>query len=118
MQNGGHICGYLLKKEQQDAVLDALSTLCGDAEKPMLFAVGDGNHSLASAKAHWENIRENLSDEEKLSHPARYALAEIVNLYDESLQFEPIHRVVFDVDAEKIGICAFQKRKKHTRAPF
>ncbi|HRR89342.1 MAG TPA: DUF1015 family protein, partial [Eubacteriales bacterium] len=60
-----------------------------------LFAVGDGNHSLVTAKKHWESIREGLSEEERLNHPARYALAEIENLWSPAIKFEPIHRIIF-----------------------
>ena len=62
------------------------------------FAVGDGNHSLATAKTHWNNVKKNLTEEEKENHPARFALCEIVNVYDEGIYFEPIHRYVFGVD--------------------
>jgi hypothetical protein len=62
---------------------------------PLLFAVGDGNHSLATAKAIWEEIKAAHAGESGLmSHPARYAIAELVNVYDEGLPFHPIHRVV------------------------
>ena len=68
----------------------------------LLFAVGDGNHSLATAKACWENIKKILSPEEIANHPARYALVEIVNVHDSGLVFEPIHRVVFNVDSNHL----------------
>ena len=67
-----------------------------------MLAVGDGNHSLATAKTIYEQLKQNLSKEEYLKHPARYALVEIVNLHSESLEFEPIHRVVFNVLEEDI----------------
>ena len=70
-------------------------------EDGFLFAVGDGNHSLATAKTHWEKIAENLSEEEKKTHPARYALAEFVNVYDEGITFHPIFRYVKGVDPAK-----------------
>ena len=99
MEGGGHAKAWLVPADLQAGASAALEKLAD--EQPLLFAVGDGNHSLASAKAHWENIRAGLSDEEKLTHPARYALAEIVNIHDKGLDFEPIHRVVFDVSAEE-----------------
>ncbi len=68
----------------------------------LLFAVGDGNHSLATAKACWENIKKTSSPEEIANHPARYALVEIVNVHDSGLVFEPIHRVVFNVDSNNL----------------
>lgn len=68
----------------------------------LLFAVGDGNHSLATAKSCWENLKKTLTTEELKDHPARYALVEIVNLHDDGLVFEPIHRVVFNVNHEQL----------------
>ncbi|MBQ3102903.1 MAG: DUF1015 domain-containing protein [Oscillospiraceae bacterium] len=112
MQNGGHIKGYKLSAAQIDAVADALEGLTTDEAMkakynvsgvaPLLFAVGDGNHSLATAKACYEEQKKGLTPEEYLKLPARYALVEVVNNHDDALQFEPIHRVVFDVDAEKM----------------
>ena len=61
----------------------------------MLFAMGDGNHSFATAKAHWERIKSQLSPAERQTHPARFAMCELVNLHDPGLGFEAIHRVVF-----------------------
>ncbi len=68
----------------------------------LLFAVGDGNHSLATAKECYERIKKDLPPREALTHPARYALAEVVNLHDDALDFEPIHRVVFDIDPNEL----------------
>ena len=108
MLGGGHIRGSFLTKEEQSAVIAALDALVtpegmaaryGDASlAPLLFAVGDGNHSLASAKAAYEEIKSAIGAEAAAAHPARYALAEIVNLHDGALSFEPIYRVVFHVD--------------------
>jgi hypothetical protein len=110
MMKGGHIRGYKVEDgETVSGILSALEKLADpgifrskygvDEHKGvLLFAVGDGNHSLASAKGHWENVRKTLSAEEQEYHPARFALVEIVNVHDEGLQFEPIHRVVFNVD--------------------
>lgn len=96
MEGGGHARGCLLTKDQMDAAQKALEVL---AESPLLFAVGDGNHSLASAKAHYEEEKAKGLASSELS---RYALVEIVNLYDDALEFEPIHRVLFDIDPEDI----------------
>ena len=63
-----------------------------------MFIVGDGNHSLATAKAHWENVKKTLSKEQQEKHPARYALVEANNIFDEGINFEPIHRIVFNCD--------------------
>jgi hypothetical protein len=98
---GGHITGY--KIENANEVIDAFYGLIspdvlgqkyGTAAEKLLFAVGDGNHSLATAKTCWENIKGTLSYDERQTHPARYALCEVVNIYDPALKFEPIHRLV------------------------
>ena len=111
MENGGHIKGFKLSAAQIDAVADALTGLTTDEAMkskygvsgvaPLLFAVGDGNHSLATAKACYEEQKKGKTPEEYLALPARYALVEVVNNHDDALQFEPIHRVLFGVDHEK-----------------
>jgi hypothetical protein len=63
--------------------------------------MGDGNHSLATAKSCWEDIKKNLTDDEMENHPARYALAEVMNIFDPGLVFEPIHRVMFNLERER-----------------
>ena len=91
MQGGGHINGYFLPDKAIAAVQAALESLIEGKDDPLLFAVGDGNHSLATAKECY-----NLS-----RHPlARYALVEVVNIHDESIAFEPIYRVLFGVDQD------------------
>ncbi len=114
MLGGGHIKGRFLSKDNIDALSSALDALItpsqmqaryGDASlAPLLFAVGDGNHSLASAKAAYEEIKASLGAEKAASHPARYALCEIVNIHDEALKFEPIYRVMFGVDLQDVII--------------
>lgn len=112
MENGGRITGSLLSKYQAKKIQEALAEL-GDPQrfeefyhapgKPVLtYAMGDGNHSLATAKACWEKLKPTLSPQEQETHPARYALVELVNLHDDSLEFEPIHRVVFGVEPKKL----------------
>ena len=95
----GEIEGYFVPEEALCAFAEALEALYekkkAQAEHPILFAMGDGNHSLATAKAHWEQLKGTLSEEEQKNHPARYALCEIVNIHDEGICFEPIHRAVF-----------------------
>ena len=108
MENGGHLTGYKLSEAQIDAVADALEALCTDEAMktkynvtgvaPLLFAVGDGNHSLATSKACYEEQKKGLSEAEWKKLPARYALVEVVNNHDDALKFEPIHRVLFGVD--------------------
>ena len=99
MQNGGHLRGFAVECEtEKTALATALNALCEKANG-FLYAVGDGNHSLATAKICWENLKSTLSPDEQATHPARYALVELENLHDAAILFEPIHRVVFHVDA-------------------
>jgi len=91
---GGHVKGYFI--EDSDKVANDLFSLISD--DGLVFVVGDGNHSLATAKAHWDNVKQTLTEEEQKNHPARFALCEVVNVYDEGIQFEPIHRIVKGVD--------------------
>lgn len=93
-QRGGHIKGYLVKNTKQ--VIDQFNKLYEKNNNGLMFVVGDGNHSLATAKAHWENVKHSLSEEERQNHPARFALVEANNIYDEGIIFEPIHRVLFN----------------------
>ena len=100
MEGGGHAKAWLVPEDLKAGAVKALEALA-DAQ-PLLFAVGDGNHSLASAKALYEEEKEKYGPGSEDKLPSRYALVEIVNLYDDALEFEPIHRVLFDVDAEAL----------------
>jgi uncharacterized protein (DUF1015 family) len=100
MQSSGHISGYLIDNEAQDSINNALSEIISD--DGMLFAVGDGNHSLATAKEFYEQLKKANPDKDMSNHPARYALAEIVNLHSDALKFEAIYRLVYDVDCDKL----------------
>ena len=95
MMGGGHLAGWAVDSaaalEQVDRAMNALMDT--KEEHPLLLA-GDGNHSLATAKAYWNEIREGLSEAERENHPARFALCEIVNIHDEALLFEPIYRIL------------------------
>ena len=104
MLGGGHVSGWLVDDPNDiTAVLNALQALTDPAafsarygdHAPLLFAMGDGNHSLATAKANWEQIKATLSEAEQKTHPARWALVEVENVHDDGIVFEPIHRVVF-----------------------
>lgn len=109
---GGHLKGWKLSDAQTDVVADALEGLTASEQMerkygmkfaaPLLFAVGDGNHSLATAKTCYENLKKVTPESEWATLPARYALVEVVNNHDDALQFEPIHRVVFGVEPEKM----------------
>ena len=122
MMNGGHITGRVLTDEVCTRVTDGLEKLSSEfmskynmLEAPeLIFAVGDGNHSLATAKTCWENIKKTLTPEEAENHPARFALCEIVNLHDDALEFEPIHRVMFGVDETKL----FEEMNKFYKISF
>ena len=112
MQDSGSLEGILCDDSEARRILAALDELADPeafnarydltGKAPLLFAVGDGNHSLATAKTCYENLKKVLPPEEARVHPARYALVEVVNLHDASLEFEPIHRVVFGVDEKKL----------------
>ncbi len=102
MLDSGHLTGYAVDAQQEERVIQALRALADPGafaakygvsrDQPvLLFAMGDGNHSLATAKAIWEKIKPEVG----MDHPARYALVEIENVHDEGLEFEPIHRVLF-----------------------
>lgn len=119
MEQGGHITGWLVQGEAADAFNSALTlyTQTYESKYPdlsgakVLLAVGDGNHSLATAKSCYEDLKAQNPGVDMSNHPARYALVELENIHDPSLGFEPIHRVVFDVDREKLmtdlkAICA------------
>ena len=102
MLDSGHLAGYAVNEALEATVIEALRGLASpetfaakygiSQDQPvLLFAMGDGNHSLATAKAIWEKIKSEVG----MDHPARYALVEIENVHDEGLEFEPIHRVLF-----------------------
>lgn len=101
MKDGGHISGSFIDEKELGGMKEALSALYDKAVKKygngnVIFqAMGDGNHSLATAKTNWENLKKSLSPEEIENHPARYALCEIENIHDDGIVFEPIHRVIF-----------------------
>ena len=106
MEGGGHITGRLVSgeyltcfTEKMEVYGDFIVHKYRDSKKiPMMFAVADGNHSLATAKACYEDIKLKNPGMDLLNHPARYALVEVVNIHDEAQKFEPIHRIVKNVD--------------------
>jgi hypothetical protein len=130
MQGGGSIKGWVV--DQAPLIEQVCSSLArlgdpaafrdryglGDGYEVLLFAVGDGNHSLATAKACWDKLKSTLTPEEAESHPARFALVEVVNLHDDGLVFEPINRLLFNVDAGKflesfVGYCSSMGSKAY-----
>ena len=110
MEGGGRIRGWLVADEDARAFDAALTEYCAHvAEKyeglpgvPMVFAVGDGNHSLATAKSCYEELKAAHPGEDLSRHPARYALVELENIHDEAQVFEPIHRVIVNTEPEKL----------------
>jgi len=99
MLGGGHVAGWAVEGDAVKGVFEAIDALNAAADG-FLYAAGDGNHSLAAAKQCWLDIRKDLTEEQRMSHPARFALVELVNLSCPALIFEAIHRVLFNVDAE------------------
>lgn len=112
MKNGGHISGYIVDEKSQENIISALEKL-GDIDSfnakygldekyPLVYAMGDGNHSLATAKEYYEEQKRLDPNKDMTNAPCRYALVEIVNLHSPALKFEAIHRIVTDVDVEKL----------------
>ena len=114
MLGGGHLRGWAV---EDPALIDQINAALADladkkkfaarwpraaGEPPMVLAVGDGNHSLATAKQCYENLKKVTPEDQWAGLPARYALVEVVNNHDDALQFEPIHRVLFGVEPEQV----------------
>ena len=137
MLGGGHIAGWAVEDPALLARIDAALQGLGSQEafdakypeargaKPLTLAVGDGNHSLASAKAYWEELKPTLTPEQRETHPARWCLAEVCNVHSPAIEIEPIHRVLFNVDcgavllalitwsdANMAGICFGSSKKQ------
>jgi len=107
MLGSGHLAGYAVTEELENQVIESLRVLAkhenfinkynlNEDASVLLFAMGDGNHSMAAAKEYWEQIKSQVG----MNHPARYALVEIENVHDEALEFEPIHRILFNVNKD------------------
>lgn len=119
MEDGGHITGWLVSGEDAKAFdhafaaysetyRDKYADLAGES---VLLAVGDGNHSLATAKSCYEDLKASDPNADYSAHPARYALVELENIHDPSQVFEPIHRILTEVDSDKLladleSVCA------------
>lgn len=110
MLGSGHLTGYAVNTVHENQVIEALRELANpetfaakyglDATQPvLLFAMGDGNHSLATAKAIWEKMKLEVG----MDHPSRYALVEIENIHDQGLEFEPIYRVLFGLKKDLVA---------------
>ena len=109
MLGGGRLSGYAVTGEAAAETAKRAADLQARAKGGLFLAAGDGNHSLATAKACWDAVKEGLTEAERAAHPARYALVEVVNLHSPALVFEPIHRVVFGARADELvaGFDAF-----------
>lgn len=104
MQGGGSIKGWLVPQTAQNRILEALTALGMESgeENPLVYAMGDGNHSLATAKAYYEEWKAANPDANTENAPMRYALVELVNLHSSALEFEAIHRILNQIDTEKL----------------
>ncbi len=113
MLGGGSVAGWLVPKDEQQRIFAEIEKLSDKAEfnkrygldgsvEPLVFAMGDGNHSLATAKSFYERLKAQIGEQAAKNHPARYALAEIVDLHSPALEFEAIHRIVTNVDPDSL----------------
>lgn len=95
MEEGGHLTGYFIPEYIASDIIPDLT-----ARGEPSFAVADGNHSVAAAKAYWDEIKAELPERERKNHPARFMLVELVNIYDKAVVFHPIHRLIKSVDCD------------------
>jgi len=102
MENGGHICGWLVDGEEAKLLQAELDSYSVENADKTAFLVADGNHSLVTAKTWYEELKANNPDKDLSNHPARYAMVELENILDDSICFEPIHRVIFDTDTRQL----------------
>ena len=114
MLGGGHVAGWAVEDPALIAQIENALTVLGSQEEfdkkypdatrrdPLTLAVGDGNHSLATAKACWEELKKTLTPEQAENHPARWCLAEVCNVHSPAIEIEPIHRVLFHVDGRDL----------------
>lgn len=131
MLGGGHLRGWAVEDPALIAQINAALADLADEKKfaarwpraagepPMVLAVGDGNHSLATAKAYWEELKKGLTPEQQKDHPARWCLAEVCNVHSPAIEIEPIHRVVFGVTAHELykAIDEWDKTQGEETAP-
>ncbi len=113
MQGGGHIIGYRIDGEKASEI-DKLLLKMQENSNGLFLLVGDGNHSLATAKTCWEEIKHTLPLDLQPSHPAKYATVELVNLHSDALFFEPIHRIMFSIDDDDFINCFYTYCKENS----
>ena len=116
MQGGGHLAGWLVDGAEAELFDERLKAYMAEAEDGFCFAVGDGNHSLAAAKACWEEIKKRGGADVPADHPARWAMVELENIFDPAQRFEPIHRIVRGVDPAKL-LAELGKKSKRDGTP-
>ena len=104
MEGGGKLRGFFVPEYLAQDVVEDLY-----AKNEPYFAVADGNHSVAAAKAYWEEIKGGLTADELANHPARFTLVELVNLFDDAVEFHPIHRLVKGIERE--AFCDFFSKR-------
>lgn len=122
MEGGGHITGWLVEGKDVDDFVDTLTDYTSSISnkyknlsgKPMTFAVGDGNHSLATAKSCYEEMKANNPGVDFSNHPARFALVELENIHDDAQVFEPIHRVITNTDPKLLLSALFESASAET----
>lgn len=108
MKEGGHIKGWVMDAKSRDQLIEDLGDLAETEEEKsgqeasLVFAVGDGNHSLATAKEYYEQLKKAHPGEDLSKHPARFALVEVVNLHSPALEFEAIHRLVTEANTDHL----------------
>ena len=114
MLSGGHIAGWAVEDAAQLAAIEAALAALGTqtafdtkypaaaGHPPLTLAVGDGNHSLATAKAYWEELKKTLTPAQRENHPARWCLAEVCNVHSPAIEIEPIHRAFFGTDIQSV----------------
>lgn len=107
MFGGGNIKGSAIEGEMAISLISTISKMQKESNN-FFLAVGDGNHSLATAKTCWDKIKSNLTKEEMSNHPARFSMVEVINLHDPSLLFEPIHRIIYNCESDSF-LEAFNK---------
>lgn len=112
MEGGGHLAGWLIDKENEELIVSHLEQFSKqeafarryglEGRQPLTYAMGDGNHSLATAKEFYETLKRNDPSADLSEHPARYALVELVNLHSPALEFEAIHRIVTEINEQEL----------------
>lgn len=102
MEGGGHICGWLIAGGAAESFQKELDAYMLRRGEQAAFLVADGNHSLATAKRCYEELKQKLPEETCKKHPARYAMVEVENIHSDVVVFHPIHRIIAHTDPQKL----------------